>query len=244
MNQAMYIAFGGLKSRAEAVDVAANNLANLGVAGYKKDRVYYNIVNRVAPETRDELERVLGDVLVAERTMVDFSVGNLSETGNPLDLALAEEGFFVIETPRGPRYTRNGSFMVNGSGELVTSQGYPVLGETGKIKLAQGDIQVSKDGGISVSEIPTGRLKIVHFEDLSQLAKEGASLFRADPDAKQFPPTSLTVHQGYLEQANLNPVRAVADMISLMRSFEMIGLAIRSLSNQVDKKVTEEVGRV
>jgi len=244
MNHALYIAFAGLNSRAQAVDITANNMANLGVPGFKKDRVYYNIFNQVAQHSRNELEVALADSLVAERTFIDFSMGELVATGNPLDLALSEEGFFVLDTPQGPRYTRNGAFRLNEEGELVTGAGFPLMGEGGELVIPEGDIQISQEGLISVEGVQVDRLEIVHFEDLSQLKKEGNSLFVASQDAHQRPPVSLTVHQGYLERANLNPIEGVSEMISLMRSFETLSLAIRSMIERVNKSVTEEVGRV
>ncbi len=244
MNHALYIAFSGLQSRAQAVDVAANNMANMSVPGFKKDRVYYNTFNRVAEHSRNELEISLADSRVAEKTVIDFSVGELVATGNSLDLALSEEGFFVVDTPQGERYTRNGAFRLNPERELITGAGFSLMGEGGELVIPQGDIRISQEGLISVEGVEVGRLQIVHFEDLSQLSKEGSSLFKASREAQQRPPVLLTVHQGYLEHANLNPIEGVASMVSLMRSFESLSLAIRSLIERVNQKVTDEVGRV
>lgn len=244
MNHALYVAFSGLKSRAQAVDVVANNLANLKVAGFKRDRVFYNIFNRMEGETQDELERILGDSLVAEKTSIDFSMGELVRTGNPLDVALSEEGFFVVETDRGTRFTRNGAFTLTDKRELATSEGYLLQSSTGNLVIPEGEVQISPNGSVEVDGLAIGQLQIVHFEDLSQLTRESNSLFIAPLTADQRPPISLGVHQGYLEQANVNPVTGVAEMISLMRSFETLSLAIRSMVEQVNRNVTQDVGRV
>lgn len=241
---AIETAFYGLKSRAQAIDVMANNLANLNVTGFKKDMVYYNLANEVAKHSSSELESVLGDYLVSERTVIDFGIGELVQTGNPLDLALSQEGFFVVETPEGLRYTRDGNFRLNEQRDLVTFEGFQVLGESGTISVPVGPLQISEEGMISVDGVSSGRLKVVHFEDLSLLKKAGASRFVAPKEARQRPPEGLTVYQGYLEQANVNPVAAVADMIALMRSFETLSQVIRSLLEQVDDQVIQEVGRV
>ena len=244
MNHGLYIAFAGLKSRAQAMDVATNNLANLNVAGFKKDRVYYNIFNKVNDVSSNELERALGDSLVAQETTVDFSMGDLVRTGNPLHLALSEEGFFAVETPQGIRYTRSGALQLNDRREIANSQGFPLLGQTRPIVVPEGQIQISPSGTVSVENAVVGQLKVVHFDDLSQLKKEGSSLFMAPQGLREREPLALNVQQGYLEQANVNPVQGIAEMISLMRSFEMLSLTVRSMIDQVNRNVTNDVGRV
>ncbi len=117
----------------------------------------------------------------------DMSQGAIERTGNPLDVAIDGNGFLVVQTPRGERYTRNGSLQINATGQLVTSDGYPVLGDGGPITLQPTDRQVSisRDGTISVREgtskvgFRARQAPLVTFADPQQLQKDGSSTFNA-----------------------------------------------------------------
>lgn len=242
MNHGIYIAASGMKSRMQALDVSSNNVANASTIGFKKDRTFFNIFNRV---DGSPLEKALADSMVAERTEIDFSIGPLIRTDNTLHLALEEEGFFVVETPQGERFTRNGEFQINSRREVVTAGGFRVLGQDGPIVIPEGvTIDVSPSGQISVDSIPAGNLRITHFENLKDLRKAGAVNFEATPGAVQRPPLRMSVKQGFLEGSNVNPVAGLADSIKLGRSFEMLARAMRTLSEGINRKVIDEVGRV
>jgi flagellar basal-body rod protein FlgF len=243
MSQELFIAYSGLRSRAQSLEVLANNLSNLAVNGFKKDVLYSTVFNRVRQYSNDPLEIAASQAASSEKTVVDFSAGSLVRTGNPLHVALAGDGFFVADTPAGPRYTRNGAFSLNSDKEIVTSDGFPVLGENGRIRVEGSNVDIGPGGEISVAGVIAGRLKIVQFEDLSQLKKIGGSLFEAPNDENLVPPAKLDVRQAHLEQSNVEPMQAVSEMISLLRSFEMLSQAIRSISNDVNKKVIDEVAR-
>lgn len=241
MNHGIYIAAAGMKSREQALEVASNNVANAGTAGFKKDLVFYNIYNRVQGSP---LERALSDAVVAERTTTDFTAGPLMQTDNPLDLALGPEGFFAVETPQGVLYTRSGEFTLNAQQEIVTAQGNRVLGESGPIRVPEGVIAISTTGDVSVDGVSAGRLKVVTFADVNTLRKAGTTFFAAPAGATELPPAQLEVHQGYLERANVNPAEGLGNVIANMRSFEMLARAMRMLSQDIDRKVIDEVGRV
>ena len=241
MNHGIHIAAAGMKSRMQALDVSANNLANVNTVGFKKDSVFYGIFNRVQGTS---LEKALADSTVIERVQTDFTVGPMIQTGNALDLALPAEGFFVVRTPDGDRYTRNGEFTLNGQREIVNAQGFPVLGERGPLVVPEGEVQVGESGDVSIEGATVGRLQIVHFEDTSLLRKVGGVLFEALPQAVETRPLRLMVKQGFLEGSNVNPMQGVSDAILNMRNFEMLSRALRSLSEEVNRRVIEEVGRV
>lgn len=242
MNHGIYIAASGMKARMEALNVASNNVANAGTVGFKKDRIFFGIFNRV---NGSPLENALADSAVAESTRTNFAAGPLMRTSNPLNLALAEEGFFAVQTPQGVRYTRAGDFTLNSRRQLVTPQGFEVLGENDRpIVLPPGQVEIGPQGDVQADGVAAGRLKIVHFQDLNQLRKTGDVLFEALPGAVLRPPERLTVKQGFLERSNVNPVAGMADALANMRSFEFLARALHSLSNDVDKKAIDEVGRV
>ena len=241
MNHGIYIAAAGMQSRTQALDVAANNIANLGTAGYKRDTVFYNIFNRV---NGSQLERALSDSVVVDQVKTNFSPGPLIRTNSPLNLAVAGDGMFTVQTPQGVRYTRNGEFTLNSRREIVTPQGFQVLGQNGPIQVPEGNVEVGSLGDVSVEGVLAGRLKLVHFADPAQLLKSGNTYFEAAPGAVGTPPPNLSVKQGFLEGSNVNPVSGLASALHNMRHYQMLARAIRSLSQEVDRKVIDEVGRV
>ncbi len=244
MNQELFVAYSGMRSREQALEVLANNLANTGVAGYKKDQVQFGLYDQVAQTTADAFEKTNTTNVEAKGTAIDFSTGSLTPTGNPLDLALAGEGFFVVETPRGIRYTRNGHFRLSPQGDLVTQDGCSVLGQNGKLRLPPGNVQVSSGGEVSVDGVMTGKLKVVDFDDLTQLSKQGGSCFVAPPGTPEVPPKRLDVKQNYLEEANVQPVQMMTEMITVLRSFDLLNRALRSITDGADRKVIDEIGNV
>ncbi|HSR50116.1 MAG TPA: flagellar basal-body rod protein FlgF [Acidobacteriota bacterium] len=243
MNHGLYIAAAGLKSRSQTLEVAANNMANASVAGYKRDMVFYNIFNRVEGSP---LERALADSVVVEEASTDFSAGPLQRTDNPLDLALAADGFFAVQTEQGVRYTRNGQFTIDSDRRLVNQMGQPLLNDNDRpiVLPPQGQIQVGSRGDVSVDGVLAGRIQIVDFADKSQLTKTGGVLFQAAEGAEAQPPQNLSVKQGFLERSNVNPVDGLADALHNMRTFEMLARAMRMMSRDVDQKAINEIARV
>lgn len=252
MNHTIFMAYAGLRSRAEALEVMTNNIANINTAGFKVQKPYFQIRDQGNGVDFSQLAEAINGPIVDVRSGTDFSIGQLKETGNPLDLALTGEGFFVVETPQGLRYTRDGSFRLNESRELITSEGFKVISE-GKpneknqprgIVLPEGKVDVGQNGQIAVDGVMSAKLKLVAFEDLTQLSRVGGSLFEAGAQAVEVPPANSQVAAGYLEQANVNVVKNLAEVVNLMRGFEMLTRTIRSLTNSVDQKVINEVGKV
>lgn len=249
MSHTIYAAYAGMRSRERALEVLSNNLANLGAAGFKKTKVQFSTRDELKGADVTELAGAINRPIVEIASATDFSAGQLTETGNPLDLALKGDGFFVVETPEGIRYTRNGSFSLSEEGILRTSEGHTVLsaapaGRNRPLVLPQGQIEAAPNGQVSVEGVQVGTLKIVSFENLADLSPRGSTLFEAKEDAVEIPPARAEVLQGFLERANINPIEAVTEMISLLRSFEMMSHAVRSISSDVDSKVINEVGKV
>ena len=123
-------------------------------------------------------------------TPLDLSAGAIEQTGNPLDVAIKGDGFFAVQTPAGERYTRNGAFEINAQGQLVTSDGHPVLGESGPITFGpeEGGVEHRADGAVSTSQGERGRIRLVRFDNPQALDNEGANLF-ASPAPAQRPAT-------------------------------------------------------
>ena len=168
-------------------------------------------------------------------TWHDLSAGPIEQTGNPLDVAIDGNAFLVVQTPRGERYTRNGALQINATGELVTSEGYPVLGDAGPIVLQPTDRQVtiSLDGTISVREgtaktdSQRGKLRLVAFDNAQQLQKDGSSTFTTTGGAQPQPTKTSRVVQGSIEKSNVRGVVEMTRMIEITRSYTQVAAMLQ-----------------
>jgi len=164
----------------------------------------------------------------------------MQRTGNPLDVSIDGKGYFVVQTPRGQRYSRNGAFSINGTGSLVNSEGDQVIGAAGPIifQVNDQDVNISSNGLITVrdgtgAESPRGQLQIVDFNQPQTLQKDGASTFAAAANANPGPAPELTrVVQGAIEKSNVNAVAEMARMIEITRNYSDISLILQQQSDQ------------
>ncbi|MBI5234181.1 MAG: flagellar hook-basal body protein [Deltaproteobacteria bacterium] len=220
MDRGIYVAASGAVKNALRLDTIANNLAAVSVPGFKKDLTVFNSID--AP-----LDVRLAAAGPPEKTFVsiadvftDFSGGIIKETGNTLDMAISGEGFFVIETPEGPRYTRKGDFTMNMDGTLTTNDGYVVQGEAGAINLTGGDAVIERNGDVEINGQVVDRIKVVVFDETLGLEKQGGVLFNAPDGIKSKPLETPVIAQGYLESSNVNAVKEMVMMINTMRAYE------------------------
>lgn len=220
MENPAYIALSRMIAQQRALDVRATNIANTNTPGFKAENVLFS----------DYLLQQSGTTVPGGRTVQmvqdratwrDFGQGQVSKTGNPLDLALQGDGFFVVETPRGERYTRAGRFSLSSTGQIVDMSGNPVLGSDSRpITLPPDDtaVTVASDGTIGGSSGPLGKFRVVQFDAQQTLQAEGNSVFastQAGHDADQ-----PQIVQGAVEGANIQAVVEVTRMMSEMREFE------------------------
>jgi len=210
------------------LDVIANNIANINTTGYKADGSLFEEFLSSAARADQSASRVS---FVRDRgTWHDMSAGPIEQTGNPLNVAIDGKGFLAVQTPRGERYTRNGALQINGTGQLVTSDGNPVLGDAGPIVLQPTDRQVtiSRDGTISVKEGTSntdslrGKLKLVAFPDSTPLQKDGSSTFVAADGSAPQAAKSAALLQGSIEKSNVRGVMEMSRMIEITRSYTQI----------------------
>ena len=225
------------------MDVIANNIANIGTTGFKADQMLFDdyLMPVARAETFERPDRRLAFV-VDWATVADMTPGPQKPTGNPLDLAIADEGFFVVQTPGGERYTRNGAFGLASDGTLVTNEGYPVLGEGGPIRFAADELPVSVSGDGTVAT-PAGvkdRLRIAGFDDPRVLKKEGVSLFASD-----VAPVAATprIVQGSIEGSNVSGVGEIARMVQVTRSYESLA-GLMSRLDDIRRSAIERLGSV
>lgn len=247
MIRGIYTAASGMVTESLRNDVTANNLANANTAGFKKDvTVNRDFASVLIERVNDgEPAPVIGSVgsgVQLDEVATNQSEGPVRQTGNDFDMAISGKGFFVVQTPNGLRYTRNGSFTKSAQGELVTSEGYRVMGQNGPIVVNGSKLTVAGDGTVSVDGIANNRLQIVDFADERQLTKEGSSLFTASNGA-QIQPAAGNVQQGYLEMSNVNVVAEMVNMIAGFRAYEVNGKTVQAHDQLLDKAVNE-VGKV
>lgn len=244
MNSGYYAAVAGLVAKADALNVAASNLANISTAGYKAQKEFYKSVTAVLKGTppKSTINRAINNFGVLGGASVSLESGTLEKTGNDLDLAVEGAGFFAVQTPAGVRYTRNGNFHVDSQGRLVNSTGDPVLGEAGPITLTSGKVSISQDGTISQKGGVLARLQLVNFA-ANQLTPEGSSKYAA-PAGAQIPVTEPHVRQGMIEGSNMDPVIGSVQLVMVQRNAQMLQRALQIFNNDFDKTATEEIARV
>jgi flagellar basal body rod protein FlgG len=238
-------AASGLRARQEALDMLANNIANAGTAGFKKDSEFYGLFSDADAVAQWEQAPLIGTMPVVEKPWTDFSQGTLQLTGNTLDLALSGAGFFAVDAGNGRTlYTRNGGFNTTPAGLVTTAEGHAVRLAGGRTLTVRPNVplDVGRDGTVRQAGTVLGRLEIVDFPK-GALVKEGASLFR-QVDSKLTPIASTAeVHQGKLETANTNTAEASIRLVSLLRQFEGLQKAI-TLGGEMNRRAIEDLARV
>ncbi|MDZ7373222.1 MAG: flagellar basal-body rod protein FlgF [candidate division KSB1 bacterium] len=236
MLEGIYTSAAGMLPRTNQLEVIANNLANVSTAGFKRDRVTF----RQTLDAELAVAAETGETQGAQEVVTDFSQGPLEKTDRPLDLAIDGEGFFVVQTAAGERYTRAGSFRLDAAGRIVTPDGYPVLGERGPIVLHEGSVEVRSDGEIWQKGVAVGRLRVVNFPNLRALAKEGHSLFRLrDPNVRPVALENVRIKQGYLEGSNVNALEEMVEMMVVVRNFEAEQKAIQTQDETLSRAINE-----
>ena len=235
-----------MKAHSDALEITANNLANINTVGFKGDRVFNTLLRESINDSGSpsEIGRTVNRSIRADRS-IDHSGGEILSTGRNLDVAIRGDGYLTIQTQQGERYTRNGNLYLDSDSTLRTVDGNPVLGASGRpITLGIGTIHISDNGGVHLNGEEVDRLRVVTFQDLSRLEKEGESRFFYTGEE---PPTLRTdmmvVRSGYLERANVNAVRSMIDMIGLLRHFESIQRSVAHEMNDMNSKVIDRLGR-
>ena len=233
-------AASGLRSRMDALDLLANNVANAPTSGFKGDRELYNLYFGRAGGQPSALP-------VIEGRWIDFSQGLLETTENALDIALAGEGFFEVESPTGLLYTRNGSFGLTEEGYVVTNEGYPVrlAGQQQDKRLRvdrEGAIQVSPTGEVQQAGRILGQLEIVRFDAPQGLTKFGKSYFEADAAAVKLP-SLARLHQGKIEASNVSLSESAVRIVEVMRQFEILQKAVTT-ADEMNRQTVSDIARV
>ena len=225
---------GALKEEIR-MDIISSNLANSNTVGFKKDRVSFQQMLKKAEES--------GAVPTSVDIKVDLEQGDMRNTGNNLDVAIKGKGFFKVLTPEGVRYTRKGNFDLDGQGNLITQNGYSVLGKGGTINIQGKVIEIGTDGMILVDGVQSGQLDVVDFSEYNSLVKTGGSLFRNDSADEIGLEPGTTIGQGFLELSNVNVAEEMVNMIHSLRAFESYQKSMKAI-DELNNQAINQVGRL
>jgi flagellar basal-body rod protein FlgF len=244
MDSGFYAACTALMGRSQALDLIANNLANVSTPGFRaQHEVFRTLLASSSIMPMSGLNQAVNNYSVLGGSQVDFTQGSLDKTGNDLDLGIQGSGFFVVQTAAGQVFTRNGSFHVSAKGKLVTAEGDPVLGDAGPIDIVGGPVAVSSDGTISVNGAVAGQLKIADFPPGTNLTNVGATYYSA-PTKSDIPATGASVQQGSLEASNVNPVTSAVELITLQRYAELMQRALSMFHSDMNQVAAQDLPRV
>ncbi len=255
MLRGLYIGATGMNVQAKRMEVISNDIANASTTGYKKDTaVVSSFREELYTRLNDQKNNVPNNRPIGTMTLgakinevfTDYSQGSLIKTDNMVDLAIQGDGFFVVQTPNGERYTRDGSFVINSQGALVTKEGYAVMGQDGPINFDEefmqngGEVTIKEDGQVLRGLELIDTLNLVSFENNNQLVKLNDNLYEGQGARLPF---TGTLMQGYVEAANVNPVTAMVDMITVSRAYEANQKVVQTYDQLLGKAVNE-VGRL
>jgi flagellar basal-body rod protein FlgF len=223
MERGLYIAASGMVAEQMRQDQIANDLANASTPGYKADRVTQRSFGDLLlkNEATGQVVGPLGVGVRANAMSTDLAPQPLRETGEPLDLAIAGEGFFAVQTSQGVRYTRNGQFRPSANGTLVDGQGDEVQGRGG------GPVRLDAQGHVNAQDVAVFAL--------TGAAKQGDNLFTGTPAG----PATGTVRSGALEGSGVDPTRTMVDMIASFRAFEAGQKAIQTIDDSLHRTATQ-----
>lgn len=251
MLRSLYIAGTGMIVQRQRMDVLTNNIANVETSGYKEDNLLSRsfsdvLIERTGDPNVLNISRSVGSQNYGthiDEVLVDYTQGNLEETGRMSDLALQGAGFFVIDTQYGARYTRDGGFGVDSEGYLVNTDGDYVQGTNGSINVGTDGFAVDSQGNVSVDGVAIDKLRVVSFNDLDGLRKIGGNLYMNYTNQRVYDDDISTIKQGSLEMSNVDTTQQIVDMMEISRSYELNQKMVKMIDESLQKSVNE-VGRV
>ncbi len=227
MGNGIYGAVAGSVAALRQVEVVAQNLAHASTPGFKAE------IARFEEKLTGQGDRQTRQV-TATAPGVRLSQGAIRPTGNPLDVALTGDGFLVVDTGQGTRLTRSGRLVIGADGTLRTTVGHVVRGAGGgPITVPPGDVggagplQIDATGTLSRGGVTFGTLERKSAPP-EVLRREGAELFAATTGIDALPDAQGEVLQGHLEDANVNPVSAMTELITAQRSFDALQQAVKT----------------
>jgi flagellar basal-body rod protein FlgF len=238
VNVSLYQAAAAMNANARWQEVISENLAASSIPGFKKQEINFSALHAGAIQAGDASMRV---ALPRATVATNFAPGEMKPTGALTDVAIEGRGFFEVQLPNGATaYTRDGEFHVNAQGQLVTKEGYTVLGEGGTIQFDRNNpapISISPNGDVAQGGEVKGKLKLADF-DTKTLRPIAGGYFATTPESVPVA-VSATLRQGYLEAANTSSVAEMADLITAMRAFEVNQKIVQMQDDRMGRAITE-----
>jgi len=243
MNNGLYTAFLGMRSRQRTLDVQASNIANASTTGFKAERLLYASFEALNKGAGDKQNLIAG---VATSSNTDFTAGSIRDTGKSLDVAIDGDAFLQVQTANGTRFTRAGNLTLDANGQLVTQKGDLVVGDRGAITIAPGGaLSIGADGTLAVGGQNFDNLKLVRFNNpATALTKEGDGLFTTTGTEQPIAATNSKVVQGSLETSNVNSISEMVAMINNNREFDSLQKSMTLLMNDIGRKISGDIGKM
>ena len=250
MVRGLYIAGTGMLLQRRRMETITNNIVNAETTGYKKeyniahsfDEVLLRRINDNHPQIPGRGVGPLNLGTQVDHLYIDFTQGALETTDRPTDFALIGDGFFVVQTADGERYTKTGHFYINDGGFLTDGDGNLLLGENGPINVGGLNFYVDSAGNVFTPEGYVDTIRVVSFEDNSTLRRQGNNLyFATEPPLAQANP--YTIAQGFLEMSNVDIGREMVDMLAMYRTYETNQRMITMIDETVGRAVND-IGRL
>lgn len=240
MDRGIYPIVAAAVAQERHLDILTGNLANIQTTGYKREKALFktllaqSVAGKAGPQT--DTGNLFPQMV---RTFTDWKEGVLRPTGNPLDMALDGEGFFVVQTPQGEEYARGGNFILNENRDLVTRDGAQVMGRNGPLKIPVGKMTVNDKGEVLVNDAVVGVVKVVKFANPSSAVRVGE---RFATNGEVLPAPTTKVVGESLEGSNVNPVEEFARLIEITRHYESIQKVVQAMDDE-ERQAASEIGR-
>lgn len=241
MIKGIYRSASGMLPRVKKEEAIANNLANAGTTGFKKDVVFSKELTKA--ETRLRPQQVDWQTNLDSLVKVDYEPGVFDRTDNPLDVAIEGDGFFQLQAEDGTRVlTRSGSFVVDSDGYLAFPGGFRVIGDGGPLQVGGGQVSIAQTGEVEADGGQIGRIVPQTLTDLDRLERLGGSLFAVPEGEETVASLSYTLRQGYLETSNVDVVNEMVDMIVEYRTYEANARSLMTQDETLDQLMNKVAG--
>lgn len=244
MDNALFVGLSRQMILRREMEIIANNIANMDTTGFKVE----SMMQKTDPA---EPAVTLGGprpvkFVAPDGVARDFGQGVLSMTGGELDMAIEGQGFFQVQTPQGPRFTRDGRFTTDPTGRLVTQGGHAVLDASGgeiTIDMEKGQVSVGADGTLSQGNEQVGKVGMYAFANPGALEKAGDNLFRNASNLAATPAAEAKLRQGFLEGSNVKPVIEITRMVEVSRAYESTSRMMDS-EHELSRRAVERLGKL
>ena len=242
MDVSLYQSAAAMNATERWQDMVAENLSLASVPGARAREISFSTVQAGMAGAGNE-----NFVMPQASFLTNFQQGELRATGNDMDFAVQGPGFFTVQMPDGsPGYTRDGEFMLNSTGQLVTKKGYAVMSGSGPLQFDPNNpkpISINADGEVSQGIDIKGKLQISEFSKPSKLSELSSGYFRSDdPNMLPLPASNTKVQQGFSEAANISPTLAMASLVTAMRMFETNQKVMSMQNDRMGKTIADLSG--